>query len=372
MSDGIRLVEGDFDAFFAAPFAVYGDDAFVASPLRGDLRDALDPARNPLLQADRARLTYYTAHRGDALVGRVVASVHDASNRLHGTRRGTFGLLDCIDDVAVARALLDACADWTRARGCDELAGAFNLTITQMVGTLTGGFAHRPYTYQDWSPPYLPALLAACGFEPAYPMRTFEVDVAGVPAGALLGDRQRALLADPAWEFAPIGRFGLDADLRAACAVLNDGFADNPMFVPLSEEEFLFASRGIALVLDPRLSVLAKHRGEPAGVVLCLPDLNPLLHALGYRLGWRAPWTFLRHRRTDRAAIVYYSVRRAHHSRGVNGAMLERVFAGLRAGGYRTLGVSWISDGNAASLRQMEKLGARPLHRLHLFRRDLA
>ena len=65
-------------------------------------------------------------------------------------------------------------------------------------------------------------------------------------------------------------------------------------------------------------------------------------------------------------------MRRDFHSRGINGVMLHRVFSGLRAGGYSTLGVSWISDGNTASLRQMEKLGARPLHRLHLFRKALA
>lgn len=365
------IVEGDFAAFFAAPFAVYGPDARISSPLEPDLRAALDPARNPLLQEGRARLTWFTAHRDGAVVGRVVASVHDASNRLHGWRRGSFGMLDCIDDVAVARALLDACAGWVAARGCDELMGSFNLTITQMIGTLTEGHEHAPYTYQDWSPPYLPGLLAACGFTPSYPMRTFEVDVAGVPEAALLGPRQQALLADPEWSFEPIRRWRLDDSLRAACAVLNDGFADNPMFVPLTEAEFLFASKGMALVMDPRLGCLARHRGEPVGVLLCLPDLNPMMHAMGYRIGWRAPCHFLRHRRPDRAAIVFYSVRRSHHALGVNGVMLHRLFAGLRAGGYAKLGVSWVSDGNAASLRQLEKLGARPLHRLHLFGKSL-
>jgi len=33
--------------------------------------------------------------------------------------------------------------------------------------------------------------------------------------------------------------------------------------------------------------------------------------------------------------------------------------------------VTWISDENTASLRQMEKLGARRLHRLHLFRKAI-
>jgi hypothetical protein len=51
--------------------------------------------------------------------------------------------------------------------------------------------------------------------------------------------------------------------------------------------------------------------------------------------------------------------------------MLHRVTRALRESGYERLGTTWIADENPASLRQMEKLGARPLHRLHLFRKDL-
>jgi RimJ/RimL family protein N-acetyltransferase len=82
---------------------------------------------------------------------------------------------------------------------------------------------------------------------------------------------------------------------------------------------------------------------------------------------------FLRQRlRRRRAVIIFYSVRRALHGQGLNGAMLHRVTKALFAGGYTSCGVTWISDENQASLRQMEKLGARRLQRSHLFRKALA
>lgn len=368
----VILREGDFEALFQAPFDCYGEDVFLASPLKQDLKRALDPRRNPLFR-DFARRTWFTAHRGDRVVGRILAHIHDASNQLHGTRRGCFGLFDCIDDADVARALLEAASAWLRARGCDEIVGAFNLSITQMIGVVSAGHDHRPYTYQDWSPPHLPRLLEELGFEPFYPMRTFEVEIARVPEEALLGDAQRRLLADPAWRFEPIGRLGLRGKLLQAREVLNDGFADNPMFVPLTEDEFLFASAGMGLVMDTRLSWLAYHHNRPVGCLLCLPDLNPPLHEAGYRLRWNLPWRLWRYRhRCKRAALIYYSVRRDSHGLGVNGAMLHKLMGALRAGGYDTLGGSWISDSNAASLRQLEKLAARPMHRLHLYRRSLA
>jgi hypothetical protein len=57
--------------------------------------------------------------------------------------------------------------------------------------------------------------------------------------------------------------------------------------------------------------------------------------------------------------------------RGVNPLVLNRVITAAKAAGYETLGNTWIGDSNGPSLAQKEKSGARKLHRLHLFARDL-
>ena len=86
-----------------------------------------------------------------------------------------------------------------------------------------------------------------------------------------------------------------------------------------------------------------------------------------------APLRFLQHRtRNNRAVLIYQSVCRELHNRGLNGAMLYRTAQALKQAGYRTLGGTWIADVNGRSLRQAEKVGAKPLHRLHLFTEELA
>src|SRR5262249_20611759 len=99
---------------------------------------------------------------------------------------------------------------------------------------------------------------------------------------------------------------------------------------------------------------------------------NPFVRACRSRLSLAAAWHFLRYRLTgDRAVIIYYSVAKAHQGAGLNGAMLSRLLASAKTAGYRRLGTTWIADVNAASPRQMERLGESPLHRLHLFRKPL-
>jgi hypothetical protein len=367
----VQILEGDFDAFFEAPFACYGDFHPYVSPLKGDFKKSLSKA-NPLFR-DFARFTLFTAHRRGHVVGRILAHIHDASNRKHNLARGYFGWFDCIDDVEVARALLDAAGEWVKARGCNELAGNFNLSITQVIGVVTEGFEKDAYTYQQANPPHIPALLEKLGFERFMPMRTFELDVRPLDPDIVLGPKQRALLADPHWTFLPIPRRGFEDKLREACVVLNDGFANNTLFVPLTEEEFLFPCDGMMWIIDQTLSWTAYRDGKPVGVVLCIPDLNPFLRGTRSRIGLHTLWHLLKlklHRR--RAAIIFFSVKQACHSQGVNGVLLHKLLSAMKAGRYSHLGVSWISDTNGASLRQMEKLGATQLHRVHLFRKALA
>jgi len=361
----IELRQGDVDAFFAVPFAVYDASVGYVSPMRGDVRRMLDPERNPLLSAGNPH-RFWTVHRDGRPVGRVVAVRHDPSNARHGTRRMQFGFLDVADDPQAARALLGAVEAFARTHDCDEVAGNFNLTAMQQAGVMTGGFGAQAYTDMLVGPAHLPRLLEENGYERFFPMTTFTLDLAGAQVAGL-----RAV--PEGYDFLPITRRDFPERMEQARTVLNDGFADNPMFVPLTREEFAFQAGEMSAILDPRLSSILVHDGRPVGVIVCIPDLNGFLAATGSRIGWRTPFHFLRHRlRRRRAVIIFYSVVRDAHGRGLMGGMLQRLVETLRTAGYRDLGITWIADRNAASLRQMARLGARPLHRLHLFRKVLA
>lgn len=368
----IAVTKADRRAAYAVTEHAYGANSPYVPPMWRDFDRMLDPARNPLVTEGHGRLELFVAWKDGRPVGRIAVSIHDASNARHGTSRAQFGLFDCVDDPAVAGALLAAAEDWARAAGMSELAGNFNLTAMQQAGVLTDGFEDQPYTDMVYGPPHVAALLKAHGYQPFFPMTTFETDLTGLDPAALLGPAQRAVLADPDFAWKAIDRSGFKARLADARVVLNDGFLDNPMFVPVSEGEYLFQAGDMMWVVDKRISCVLHHRGRPVGVILVIPDLNPLVKASRGRMGLRFVWELLKTRiRPRRAVLIYQSVVRDMHGRGLNGAMLFKVTSALKAAGYDRLGTTWIADVNAASLRQMEKLGARRLHRLHLFAKSL-
>lgn len=366
----VTIQTGNFNAFFDAPFAAYGAGGHYVSPLKSDLRRFVDKAANPLFRGD-SDLTYFTAHRGDRVLGRITAHTHAESNALHGQNTGYFGYFDCADDGQVANALLTAAEDWLRAKGLRKIAGNFNLTAMQQIGVVTDGFAAPPYLDQIWSPPYIAQRLAENGYAPQFPMATYATDLTGghVPP---IGPKQQAILDDPAFTFAPVTRRTIPARMEDARIVLNASFADNPMFVPVTAKEFHFQAKDMKWVMDPRISSVLHHHGKPAACVICVPDLNPLLARIRSRLGVTTPWHFLRHRMTNtRAVLIFLGVLPELQGQGVNPLMMHRTFTAMRAAGYTDLGNTWIGDVNGASLAQARKAGAEPLHKLHIFAKDL-
>ena len=368
----ITIETGNFPAFFDAPFAAYGADSAYVSPLRSDLARFVDPGQNPLFKSTESAISVFTAHRDGRVLGRITAHDHQASNAQYGLSRAYFGYFDCAPDADVAAALLGAAEGWARARGHREIMGNFNLTAMQQIGVVTGGFEHAPYTDLMWNPPHIPDLLRAQGYAPDFPMTTFEVDLLSTEPPDI-GPKQQAILDNPDFTFVPISRWNVRARMEEARGLLNAAFANNPMFVPVSAEEFHFQAKDMAWIIDPRISAMLHYRGEPAATILCVPDMNPMLTRIGSRPGLTMPFHFLRHKLTCRRAVLIFSaVRPDLQGQGVNPVVLRRVILAMKAAGYTTLGNTWIADVNPASLAQKEKAGARKLHRLHLFGKTLA
>ena len=368
----IEVRERDFDAFFDAPFNAYGAGSPYVSPLKGDLKRFLSAA-NPLISgAGAGALSYFTAHRDGRAVGRITAHVHGASNRLHSVQRGYFGYFDCADDADAAAALLGAAEDWCRARGFTEIAGNFNLTAMQQIGVMTDGFEHAPYLDQTWSPPHIARLLNENGYAATFPMATMEVLNLQDAPDIKVGPKQQAILDNPDFAFAPISRRTISQRIEEARLILNASFADNPMFVPVSAEEFHFQAKDMKWVMDKRISAVLHHKGAPAGCIICVPDLNPFLRRIRSRFGFTTPWHFLRHRRRNtRAVLIFAGIMPELQGQGVNPVILRHVMMNAKKAGYKSIGNTWIADVNEMSLAQAQKAGSSRMHRLHLFAKPL-
>jgi len=366
-----RLDQENFAAFFECPFSIYPPSSPYVSPYKSDLKRFLDAHRNPLFLA-HGKGTYFTLHEGNDVVGRITAHVHEASNQRHNLSRSYFGFFDCADDQAAANMLLGVAEEWGASQGCNEIAGNFNLTAMQQMGVLTDGFEQHPYIDQIYSPGHIYQLLEAAGYERFFPMTTFEIDLRKSDRELLLGTSSRKLMNDDSFSFRHPRKRQFEQFVADAGLLLNTGFNPNPMFVPLTDAEFRFQTEEMIWIMDERISMLAYHDGKVVGIVICIPDLNPLLRATASRLRWTTPYHFLKYRlNRKRAVMIFASALPEYQNRGLSSLMTYKIFDQLAAGGYKIMGTTWVGDTNKASLRFVEKMGGVQMHRAHVFRKAL-
>jgi RimJ/RimL family protein N-acetyltransferase len=366
----LSIKERDFSSFFNVPFEVYEPELGYVSLLKTDLKKFLS-TKNPLFNSTED-FTYFTAFRNNKPIGRIVAHIHHASNEKFNLKRSYFGFFDCADDPEAAKLLLDKAEEFGKKHNCTEIAGNFNLTAMQQMGVLVKAQKKFHYTDQVYGPEYLPTLLENCGYNGIFPMTTFEFTLENLSEESLLHEKQKHILNSDEYELRNVTKKNFKKEFESIRHCLNDGFANNPMFVPLSKEEMDFQAADMMLIIDEYLTFVTYKNNRPQGTIICIPDPNSFLKNIKSKFGLSLPYYFFKHKlKNDRATIIFYSVCHEAHGQGINTAMLYKLIRNLKSRGYKKMGITWIADENKASLRMVEKLGANKLHDLKIFRKDL-
>lgn len=366
----ITILEKDFESFFRVPFNVRGEKSFYASPFKPDLKKMLS-IKNPIFKSEDD-FTFYTILKNNKPVGRITAHLHRAFNKRYQTNTCYFGFFECVNDAAVSRELFRLAETWANKKGCNLLTGNFNLTAMQEMGVMINGFEEEPYILQSYGMPYYPDLMKDSGFSPTFPMSTFEVDLEKINPEFVRSEKHMELLQHPDYEFVPITK-SLYPKLRSTILdIFNRGFDLNPLFVPITQEEFDFQAKDLVYFMDSSISFLARHKGVPVGLSIHVPDINPLLRATGSRLSFATIYHFIKSKiRRERTLCIFAAMLPAYQKQGVLGAIIYLTLNAMKKRGYKKFGITWVSEKNKGSMRKMEDMHARKLHDLRIFEKQL-
>ena len=111
--------------FIHFPLHLYKDCANWVPAFENDEYKTLGP-KNPSLTFCEREL--FLAYRGKEVVGRVAAIVNHKADDKFQEHTVRFGWIDFIEDVEVARLLIDAVVKWGKERGCVKIKGPLGFT----------------------------------------------------------------------------------------------------------------------------------------------------------------------------------------------------------------------------------------------------
>lgn len=356
-------------AFLHFPWRIYRGDPNWVPPLLHDVGRLVDPAVHPFHR--HAETAHWLAVRDGEPVGRIAACVNRLHNETHGEKTGFFGFFESVDDPAVAKALLDAAAGWTRERGMERLRGPASYSTNEECGLLVEGFDRPPVFMMAYNPRYYVPLVEGQGFAKAMDLLAYDIDAADLNLRGMERVAERAKRnLNATVRTVDMSRFREEVDLVRR--IYNEAWSKNWGFVPMTPEEFDFAAADFKAIVDPRLLVFV-HVGErPVGFALSVPDMNLVLKHLNGRLFPFGFLKFLWHKRNIHSLrVIMLGVVPDLLTSGLAQILFyETITRGVN-NGYPHAEISWVLECNDRMAHAATRLGGKLYKRYRMYDRAL-
>ena len=361
--------------WLAVPKLVFANDPCWVPPLRMAERERISPRHSAFFAAGEA--AFFVAYRDHRPVGRISAQINKRHVEHYGQRTGHFGFFDCVDDIDAAQALVEAADAWLRKRSMAKMVGPFNLTINEDAGLLIEGFDTPPAVLTSHAPPWAGALLEHCGMAKVVDLLAYRIRPADAPPEL---DR----LAKLAKRSGRVRIRSLDMkryadEVALIFDIFNDAWRDNWGFVPVSDAEVATLARDTRAIMRSKFGRIVEIDGEPAAMMVVLPDLNRVIAPFDGRLlpfNWARMAYAIWADKWKTARIPLLGIRTRHRATPLATLVLSLLVSEFvelgRAYDLDWIEFSWVLETNAPMVKLGQLTAGPPVKRYRVYERKIA
>ncbi|MEM1133653.1 MAG: N-acetyltransferase [Pseudomonadota bacterium] len=316
--DEIRLSEANSKAAMAAfvniAFQLNANDPHWVPPLKQDVFDMFNPAKNPFY--GHATVQPMIATRDGRIVGRISAHIdHLAAEQPiekgMGPGTGNWGMLEA-EDGDVASSLVTAAEDWLRKQGMNRALGPLSLSVWDEPGLLVKGFEQDPTFMMGHHNQAQETWVQAAGYKPVKSLFTYELDITKdfpplIQRIVKSGERSSKI------NVRGVDKSRFDEEAATILGILNDAWSDNWGFVPITDDEIAHVGKKLKPIVREDLIMIAEVEGEPVAFMMTLPDLNEAIKPLNGNLfpfGWAKLLWWLRTCRANTMRVPLMGVKK--------------------------------------------------------------
>jgi hypothetical protein len=366
----------DTRPFIRAGQEVFRRDATWVPPLDFEIKERLDPRKNPFFT--RAEVALFTATRDGKLVGRCSAQIDREHLRVWNDDTGFFGFFDTIDDVDVAKALLGAAEGWLRRRGMKRMLGPMSLYVNEEVGILVEGFDTPPMMMMGHSRPYQGKLAEAYGLVKEKDLFAWKYTKEQVFSERVLKAWEHVKTL-PEVRLRSVNMKDVDSEIRAVMEIYNDAWEGKWAMVPALPDEVEKVVKDLKLILDPDIAFMAEIHGKAAGMCIMLPNLNEAIYDLEGKLLPLGALKLLyrlkvKHPKTTR--LMMLGIRKEFTKNvkrygGLSAAMYVEVAKRGIAKGYEWGELSWTREDDAPINLGIRSMGAKLYKKYRVYQKPI-
>jgi GNAT superfamily N-acetyltransferase len=370
--------EKELMEFISFPWEVYKGNSYWVPPLISERVEFLDREKNAFFE--HAEAEYYTARRGDKVVGTIAAFTNHLYNEFQGVNWGFFGLFEVLEDPEAARALLRAAESWARVAGRDKLVGPAQFSTNDEVGLLIDSYDDPPRLLMTYNPPYYVDYVESAGFTKARDLWAYELSldefIRNIPEK--LPRVVEKTKKRYGYIIRPINMKDFDREVERFKKIYNTSWEKNWGFVPMTDPEFEKLASDLKQILDPNLVLMVEHEGEVIGASLSVEDVSQALIRAYPRPGTPELWTMLKllwhwkvQSKITWMRTIALGVLPEHRKHGVDAMMYLETAYRAQAKGIKKVEMSWILDNNEPMNRAIQMLGGEVYKTYRMYEKEL-
>jgi GNAT superfamily N-acetyltransferase len=238
-------------------------------------------------------------------------------------RLGYIGHYVACDQPAAGALLAHACEE-LRRKGCTLAVAPIDGNTWRRYRLLTERGSRSPFFLEPDNPDDWPSHFTSHGFVPLaryFSSIAESVDVARTRTANPAMESVAAELSSQGLAIRPLDLGRFSEEMRAIFEISLSAFANNFLYSPISQEEFLAQYAAIRPHLTPDVVLIAEWKGEPVGFAFAVPDL--------FQLQRGEP--------LDTLVFKTLAVEPRFSRRGLGGLLVHRMHEAALAGGFRNI-----------------------------------
>jgi len=359
----------DLKKFVFFPEKLYKNNPFWVPPLWIDEIKSYSIKNNPILF--NSDFTLLLAYAGGSVVGRNLVYVDRKFNQYYHSKTGLFGAFECIEDMDVAKALINASEEWLKIKGMNVVRGPIH-PIAESWGFLYEGFNSTPVFMAPYNYPYYNDFITNLGYSKVKDLLAYEADTQG---GYEIPERfkvfsQRTLSRKHNLSLRRINPGKLLSEAEHIWRITNIALKDNWGYVPVDHSVLEDMIKKLKRVLDVDAVWFVEDARKPVGFALSFPDPNITFKKIRGRV---FPFGFIKLlteiNKARRYRLIDLAVLPEYRNRGLDALLYIALFNALSPKGIK-MEVNYILEDNAIIRNALEKLNLKLIKKYRIYEKS--
>ncbi|OIP01971.1 MAG: hypothetical protein AUJ98_02645 [Bacteroidetes bacterium CG2_30_33_31] len=270
----IREVESKIERkkFINFQFEIYKNDRMWVPSIISDEIKSIDPDRNPAFNSCKAK--FWLAYNGNMIVGRIGAIINLRYNEEHNEKLGRFSRFESIEDINIAKALLETASNWLKDNSMTKVMGPLGFNNLDQQGLLIEGYDYLPSIGSAYHKPYYKSFFEELGWEKEIDWVEFRLTLGeeaqnkAMRGSELIKKRYNIEVKHfkSKRELAPFA--------KKIFEIINESFDVLPFVSSFDKDLIDFYAKKYISFLNPHFVKMTLINGEPIGFIVAMPSLS--------------------------------------------------------------------------------------------------